>query len=374
MIAVALDASSLIRHLNGRSGADTDAVKAALDAGTAVLPPLGRHRGAVAAWRIRRSDATSEHRPPTRRPAGVLGARRPLAGRGRRRRSAGTNRGRAHRPVVHRPQRASHLGGHRLPLLSSRTDSSCSPERPRMAKRKPEPSLFDTPDDTPAGPAAAPRGRRGGSAASGRRQRRGGAARRRAEPLPELRALGDHLARAARRARRPQAGAAPHPVHDVAAEPHRRRQAPQVRQGGRRRDGRLPPARRLGPLRDAGPHGPAVLAALSAGRRLGQLRLARRRSGGGDALHRVPAGPHLGRDPPGDRPGDGPVPAQLRRHQDRTGGAAVAHPQPARQRRHRHRGGDGHQHPAAQPHRGVPGARSSCSTTRICRWRSCAAG
>ena len=40
MSAVALDSSSLIRHLNGRTGADTEALKAALDAGTAVLPPL----------------------------------------------------------------------------------------------------------------------------------------------------------------------------------------------------------------------------------------------------------------------------------------------------------------------------------------------
>lgn len=40
MSVVALDSSSLIGHLNGRAGADTSAVKAALDAGTAVLPPL----------------------------------------------------------------------------------------------------------------------------------------------------------------------------------------------------------------------------------------------------------------------------------------------------------------------------------------------
>jgi predicted nucleic acid-binding protein len=38
--AVALDSSSLIRHLNGRQGSDTAAVKSALDAGTAVVPPL----------------------------------------------------------------------------------------------------------------------------------------------------------------------------------------------------------------------------------------------------------------------------------------------------------------------------------------------
>jgi predicted nucleic acid-binding protein len=40
MSAVAWDTSTLIRHLNGRAGADTEALKAALDAGTAVLPPL----------------------------------------------------------------------------------------------------------------------------------------------------------------------------------------------------------------------------------------------------------------------------------------------------------------------------------------------
>lgn len=40
MTAVALDSSSLIGHLNGRGGADVAAVKAALDAGTAVLPPV----------------------------------------------------------------------------------------------------------------------------------------------------------------------------------------------------------------------------------------------------------------------------------------------------------------------------------------------
>ena len=50
------------------------------------------------------------------------------------------------------------------------------------------------------------------------------ARRRGAAPLPELRAVGHHLARAARRARRPQAGAAPHPVRDVPRPaPHARR-------------------------------------------------------------------------------------------------------------------------------------------------------
>ena len=55
--------------------------------------------------------------------------------------------------------------------------------------------------------------------------------------------------------------------------------------------GKVPPARRLGDLRHAGPHGAGVLPALPAGRRPGQLRLDRRRPGGRDALHGGPARP-----------------------------------------------------------------------------------
>ena len=64
-----------------------------------------------------------------------------------------------------------------------------------------------------------PRGQRGGG--GGRRRRRADAAgrcvagRRGAAPLPQLRGQRHHLARAARRARRPEAGAAPHPLRDV---------------------------------------------------------------------------------------------------------------------------------------------------------------
>ena len=78
--------------------------------------------------------------------------------------------------------------------------------------------------------------------------------------------------------------------------------------------GQLPSARRHRALRDAGAHGAAVLAALSARRRLGQLRLARRRRRRGDALHRVPAGAHQRRAAHRDRPVDGAVPSELRRH------------------------------------------------------------
>ncbi len=59
---------------------------------------------------------------------------------------------------------------------------------------------------------------------------------------------------------------------------------------GRRRARQVPPARRHGGLRRAGAPGAGLHAALSADRRAGQLRLARRRQRRGDALHRVP--PH----------------------------------------------------------------------------------
>ena len=56
----------------------------------------------------------------------------------------------------------------------------------------------------------------------------------------------------------------------------------------------------------------------------GQLRLARRRQRGGDALHGVPAGAAERRAAHRDRADHGPVPSELRRHQDRAGRAAVA--------------------------------------------------
>ena len=62
----------------------------------------------------------------------------------------------------------------------------------------------------------------------------------------------------------------------------------QVRARGRRRARQVPPARRHRGLRRAGAHGAGLLDALPARRRPGQLRLGRRRSAGGLALHRVP--------------------------------------------------------------------------------------
>ncbi len=221
-------------------------------------------------------------------------------------------------------------------------------------------SLFDN-LDTPA-PNGGPAATRCRIAARRRRRRHD---RERRPPrsgavaLPQLRAVGHHRARAARRPRRPEAGPAPHPLHDVAAEPDRRRQAPEVREGGRRRHGQLPPARRRRALRNAGAHGAVLFAALSAGGRLRQLRLARRRQRRGHALHRVPPRAHQRRDAHRDRAGHGAVPAELRRHQDRAGRAAGAAAEPAGQRRDRHRRRHGDQHSAAQPRRGLHGARQA---------------
>ena len=65
--------------------------------------------------------------------------------------------------------------------------------------------------------------------------------------------------------------------------------ARQVGARRRRRARQVPPARRHRRLRRAGAPGAGLHPALSADRRPGQLRLARRRRRGGDALHRVPA-------------------------------------------------------------------------------------
>ena len=82
------------------------------------------------------------------------------------------------------------------------------------------------------------------------------------------------VAGAARRARRLEAGAPPHPLRDVRRGHAARPPAPQVRERGRRSDGQVPPARRPVDLRRARPHGAGLLAALPADRRARQLRLA----------------------------------------------------------------------------------------------------
>ena len=158
-------------------------------------------------------------------------------------------------------------------------------DRERRRCARPATTCFATPHAATA--SASHRSARQPAAA--RRRRRDLAAARaiRRAQLPRVRDERGQGPRAARRRRRPEAGAAPHPLRDARAGP---RHAPtrhvKSRARRRRRARQVPPARRPGRVRRAGAHGAGLLAALSADRRPGQLRLARRRRRGGDALHR----------------------------------------------------------------------------------------
>ena len=152
----------------------------------------------------------------------------------------------------------------------------------------------------------------------------------------------------ARRARRPQAGAAAHPLRHARRRLRFRPAAPQVGADRRRRDGQVPSARRFGDLRRAGPHGAGLQHAPAADRRAGQFRLDGRRSAGGDALHRIQARQGRRRAAGRHRQGHGRLPAELRREPRRAHRPPGAVPEPAGQRCRRHRRRHGHQHPAAQ--------------------------
>ena len=93
------------------------------------------------------------------------------------------------------------------------------------------------------------------------------------------------------------------------------------------------PARRRVHLRRARPARAAVLVALPARRRPGQLRQRRRLRRGRDAVHRVPSLAHGGRDAARPRRGRRRLRAELRRAADDPGRPAVALPEPARERR-----------------------------------------
>src|ERR1041384_8303858 len=162
----------------------------------------------------------------------------------------------------------------------------------------------------------------------------------------------DRFAGPARRARRTEAGAPAHPVHAARVEQHVQPAVPQVRPRRRRSDGQVPPARRLVDLRRAGPHGPGLLDALHARRRPGQLRLGRRRSAGGHALHRVPDEQALVRAARRYRQGNRRLAAELRRQGARAHGPADQGSEPPDQWLGRHRRRHGDQHPAPQPGRG----------------------
>ena len=159
--------------------------------------------------------------------------------------------------------------------------------------------------------------------------------------------------RAARCARRAQAGAPPRPVlmwrTATAAGPS----VCEVRAHRRRRDGQPSPARRSRDLRHARPAGAAVLAPLSAGRQPGELRLDRRRPAGREALHRGPprqarrrrCSASIDSDTVDFSPNyDGKTP--------RAGRPALPLPEPARQRLVGDRRRNGDQHAAASPGRG----------------------
>ena len=164
--------------------------------------------------------------------------------------------------------------------------------------------------------------------------------------------------RAARRARRPQAGAPPRDLRDVRRRLPPRPRLQQVLARRRRRHGPVPPARRRRDLRRPGAPRAALVAALPAGRRPGQLRLARQRPGRRAAVHRVPDGAAGHGDGPRHRPGHRRLPATTTTAGPRSRSSCRPVPEPAGQRLGRHRGRHGHQHPAAQPARGRRRARS----------------
>ena len=97
--------------------------------------------------------------------------------------------------------------------------------------------------------------------------------------VPRVLHVRHRVAGTARRARRAQAGAPPDPLLDVRAGPATRPPAHQVRQGGGRGHGKLPPPRRHRHLRRAGPHGPGLQPPPRPHRRARQLRRARARRG-----------------------------------------------------------------------------------------------
>ena len=184
-----------------------------------------------------------------------------------------------------------------------------------------------------------------------RRQRRAARARGGdALVVPRLRDERDRRAGAAGRARRPQARAQARAVRDARGRAPAEPGPPQVRARRRRRDGRLPPARRLGDLRHAGAPRPGLRHALPADRsaqgnfgsidndpaaamRYTEARLARLAT-------------EMLRDIDADTVDFTPNYDESRQEPLVLPGAL---PEPARERRRRDRGRHGHEHPAAQP-------------------------
>ena len=259
----------------------------------------------------------------------------------------------------------------RFPSRAALTGAPETAETPKSAKTAEAPKARNR--DAGAKPGHPTRGPSGGT--SERRQRHPVRRRRRwrgqdpphrhqrgnAVELHRLRDVRHRGPSPAGGARRPEARPPPRPLRHVRQRLPPRTWLREVRQARLGHHGQLPPARRRLDLRHHGPHGPAVVHALPARRRPGQLRFPRRRRPGGHAIHRGP--PHVAGH------GDGPrhprehrrLPAQLRRPHHRARHPAVAHPPAADERFRRHRRRHGHQHPAAQParnrrgHQLVPG-------------------
>ena len=170
--------------------------------------------------------------------------------------------------------------------------------------------------------------------------------------VPRLRDERDRGARAARRPRRPEARASPRALRDARARQRLEQGLQEVGARRRRRDRQVPPARRHGGVRHHRAHGAAVLDALPARRRTGQLRLGGRRRPGRDALHRgAHVAPRLGAAGR-HRQGNGRFRPELRRIRVGTDGAADPGAEPAGQRLLGYRRRHGDQHTAAQPDRG----------------------
>ena len=158
---------------------------------------------------------------------------------------------------------------------------------------------------------------------------------------------------------RPEAGAAAHPLRDARAGQPPRRAVKKSRAHRRRRARQVPSARRHRGVRRGGAHGAGLHAALSADRRPGQFRLARRRQRRRRCA--TPSAPHA--DSPSSaarraRPRHRRLHRQLRRRVPGAEAAAGAPADGAAQRRLGHRGGHGHRDPAAQPARSGGGLRA----------------
>ena len=150
--------------------------------------------------------------------------------------------------------------------------------------------------------------------------------RRETPVLHRLLDVGHRRARAARRARRPEARASPHPLRDVRARAccttGATRSAPASSATCSRSTTRTATRR----LRHARPHGAGLLHALPADRRPGQLRLRRRRSARRLRYTECRMAQHRRGAAGGHRQGDGRLRAQLRRLHDRAARPAGALP------------------------------------------------